>query len=46
MSHQSNQVLGKWGESAFYWEKHGETIERMFALITRAMIEDALTSKG
>jgi ubiquinone/menaquinone biosynthesis C-methylase UbiE len=40
MSHQSNQVLGKWGESAFYWEKHRETIERMFAPITRAMLED------
>src|SRR5882724_3080954 len=40
MSHQSNQVLGKWGESAFYWEKHRETIQRMFAPITRAMIED------
>jgi SAM-dependent methyltransferase len=41
MSHQSNQVLGKWGESAFYWEKHRETIQRMFAPITQAMIEDA-----
>jgi len=40
MSHQSHQVLGKWSESAFYWEKHRETIQSMFAPITRAMIED------
>jgi SAM-dependent methyltransferase len=39
MSHQSNKVLGKWGESAFYWEKHRETIQKMFAPITHAMIE-------
>jgi len=40
MSHQLNRALGKWGESAFYWEKHRETIQKMFAPITRAMIED------
>ncbi len=40
MSQPSEEVLQKWRESAFYWEKHREIVQSMFAPITRAMIEE------
>ena len=34
-------TLREWRESAKYWAKHSATIRRMFAPLTRALIEDA-----
>lgn len=31
----------KWGESAYYWEKHRESIRSLFAPITGAIVEEA-----
>jgi cyclopropane fatty-acyl-phospholipid synthase-like methyltransferase len=41
MSQPSSDVLRKWRASAFYWEKHREAVQSMFAPIIRAMIEEA-----
>ena len=38
---QSTDTLREWSDSAKYWAKHSETIRRMFAPLTRALIEDA-----
>jgi ubiquinone/menaquinone biosynthesis C-methylase UbiE len=35
------EVIRRWNDSAPYWEKYGEVIERMFAPITEALVEDA-----
>ena len=43
---QENEVLCHWGESAPYWEKHQETIRKMFAPVTLALIEDAKIGRG
>ena len=46
MSQPLEEALRKWGESAFYWEKHREIVQRMFAPITRAIIEEAGFAPG
>ena len=38
---QDSDVVRQWGQSAPYWEKHRNTIRRMFAPITEALIEEA-----
>jgi len=43
---QSAEVLREWRESAFYWQKHADTIRTMFGPITRALIEDAEIVEG
>jgi len=42
----SNEVLNRWTDSAAYWEKHRETIRRMFAPVSEALIEDAEVAAG
>jgi ubiquinone/menaquinone biosynthesis C-methylase UbiE len=42
----TKDVLGEWRESAPFWEKHADTIRRMFAPITRALIEHAGIGAG
>ena len=42
----NDEVLREWRESAFYWQKHADTIRTMFAPITRALIEDAEIVEG
>jgi len=43
---QTAEVLREWRESAFYWQKHADTIRIMFGPITQALIEDAEITKG
>jgi len=38
---KSTDTLREWSDSAKYWAKHSETIRRMFAPLTQALIEDA-----
>jgi len=38
--------LREWRESAFYWQKHADTIRTMFGPITQALIEDAEIVEG
>src|SRR5688500_13851081 len=42
----ANELLREWQESAFYWQKHHETIRTMFAPLTQALIEDAEIGTG
>ena len=37
----TNQTLLEWRESARFWAEHRDTISRMFAPLTRALIEQA-----
>jgi ubiquinone/menaquinone biosynthesis C-methylase UbiE len=46
MSQVMVDTLREWRESAQYWEKHAQTIRRMFAPVTRALIEDADIIEG
>jgi ubiquinone/menaquinone biosynthesis C-methylase UbiE len=41
-----DEVLREWRESAFYWQKHADTIRTMFGPITQALIEDAEIVEG
>lgn len=43
---ESDQVLREWRASAFYWQKHANTIRTIFAPVTRALIEDANIMEG
>lgn len=43
---QRDEVLREWRESAFYWQKHAETIRIMFGPITQALIHDAGIIEG
>ena len=43
---QTDEVLREWRESAFYWQKHADTIRTMFGPITKALIEDAGIIEG
>jgi ubiquinone/menaquinone biosynthesis C-methylase UbiE len=43
---QTEEVLREWRESAFYWQKHADTIRTMFGPITQALIEDADIVEG
>jgi len=43
---QADAVLREWRDSAFYWEKHLDTIRVMFAPLTQALIDDAHIVEG
>ena len=43
---QDKEVIGKWSESASYWEKYRTVIREMFAPVTQALIEDARIARG
>lgn len=43
---QNTEVIGKWSESAPYWEKYRTVIRKMFAPVTQALIEDARIARG
>jgi len=43
---ETDEVLREWRESAFYWQKHADTIRAMFAPVTQALIEDAQIREG
>ena len=43
---QTEEVLREWRESAFYWQKHADTIRTMFGPVTQALIEDAEIIEG
>lgn len=43
---ETNEVLREWRESAFYWQKHADTIRTMFGPITQALIDDAQIMEG
>jgi ubiquinone/menaquinone biosynthesis C-methylase UbiE len=44
---QNIEVIGRWSESAPYWEKYRTAIREMFAPVTQALIEDAgITSRS
>jgi SAM-dependent methyltransferase len=43
---QTAEVLREWRESAFYWQKHADTIRTMFGPITQALIEGAEIVEG
>lgn len=43
---ETDEVLREWRESAFYWQKHADTIRTMFAPVTQALIEDAQIMEG
>lgn len=38
---ESKDVVGQWSEAARYWEKHRAVIERMFAPVAAALVQDA-----
>lgn len=43
---ETDGVLREWRESAFYWQKHADTIRTMFAPVTQALIKDAQIMEG
>jgi len=43
---QNDEVLREWRESAFYWQKHADTIRTMFGPITQALMEGAEIVEG
>ena len=43
---QPNDTLREWRESAKYWETHARTIQKMFAPVTSALIEEAGIIEG
>jgi SAM-dependent methyltransferase len=43
---EADEVLNRWTDSAAYWEKHRETIRRMFAPVSEALIEGADVAAG
>lgn len=43
---ESDEVLREWRASAFYWQKHANTIRTMFDPVTQALIEDADIMEG
>jgi SAM-dependent methyltransferase len=44
---QNSEVISRWTESAYYWEKHRSIIRNMFAPVTEALIKDAaITARG
>jgi ubiquinone/menaquinone biosynthesis C-methylase UbiE len=43
---QSTDTLREWRESAKYWEMHAPTIQKMFAPVTAALIEEAGIIEG
>ena len=45
-SSKADEVLREWRESAFYWQKHADTIRTMFGPITQALIEGSDIVEG
>ena len=43
---QDTDVAGQWGEAARYWEKHRAVIERMFAPVAAALVQEASVAPG
>lgn len=43
---QTEEVLREWRDSAFYWQKHIDTIRVMFAPLTQALIDEAGIDEG
>src|SRR5687768_9583072 len=43
---ETDEVLREWRASAFYWQKHADTIRSMFGPITQALIDDAEIMQG
>ena len=43
---ETNEVLREWRASAFYWQKHANTIRAMFGPVTQALIQDAQIKEG
>jgi ubiquinone/menaquinone biosynthesis C-methylase UbiE len=43
---QADEVLREWRQSAFYWQKHADTIRTMFGPITQALIDDSEIIEG
>src|SRR5829696_5388702 len=42
----TDDILNVWRESARYWTKHSDTIHKMFAPLTQALIERAGIQEG
>ncbi|HZE64559.1 MAG TPA: methyltransferase domain-containing protein [Pyrinomonadaceae bacterium] len=45
-SENANQVLAAWETSSQYWNKHQALIEKMYAPLTRALIEESQIEAG
>lgn len=43
---EPDEVLREWRTSAFYWQKHANTIRTMFGPVTQALIQDAQIREG
>ena len=43
---QLSETLREWRDSARYWEIHARTIQKMFAPVTAALIEEAGIIEG
>lgn len=43
---ENKDVAGQWREAARYWEKHRAVIERMFAPVAAALVQDAGIGPG
>lgn len=43
---ETDKVLREWRESAFYWQKHADTIRIMFGPVTQALIDGAQITEG
>ena len=43
---QLSETLREWRDSAKYWETHARTIQKMFAPVTSALIEEAGINEG
>jgi ubiquinone/menaquinone biosynthesis C-methylase UbiE len=46
MTLDASETRRRWRESAYYWGKHRNTIEEMFAQATQALIQKAEIAKG
>lgn len=46
MDNDSKEVLAAWETSSQYWNKHQPVIEKMFAPLSRALIEEAQVGPG
>ena len=43
---ETDEVLNRWTNLSAYWEKHRETIRRLFAPVSDALIEDSDIAAG
>lgn len=43
---QQDKIQREWRESACYWQRHADTIRRMFSPVTQALIENAELAEG